>query len=173
MNHHHQTIKFCPYCGTETIHRQIYNESHAACPNCGWVHYEDPKVAAAVVILQDDRILLTRRIFNPHRGEWTLPAGFVNAYEDPQSAARRECLEETGLEVEINNLMEIISGREHPRGADMVIVYKATITGGKLKAGDDAAEAAFFPLDDVPTLAFNATQQVIKQLLESRDHTEI
>lgn len=168
LNHHQQSIQFCPYCGNKTIQKQITNESHAACPNCGWVHYEDPKVAAAVVIIEDERILLTRRIFNPHRGDWTLPAGFVNAYEDPQAAARRECLEETGLEVDIIKLMEIISGREHPRGADMVIVYEASIIGGELKAGDDAAEAAFFAFDDLPELAFQATRQVINKLLDSR-----
>ncbi len=167
MNHSHQTIKFCPYCGERVVFKPIYNEEHAACPNCGWVHYEDPKVAAAVVILEAGRILLTRRIFNPNKGDWTLPAGFMNAYEYPQDAARRECLEETGLEVEIDRLLDIISGREHPRGADMVIVYLAHRTGGTLTAGDDASEANFFALDKLPPLAFQATQQVITSLRDN------
>lgn len=169
LNHHSKTIQFCPYCGTKTEQKIINLENRITCPNCGWVHYEDPKVAAAVVILRDNEILLTRRIYNPHKGLWTLPAGFVNAYEDPQAAACRECLEETGLTVKINSLLNIISGREHPRGADMVIVYAAEVIGGKMIAGDDAGEVNFFPLDDLPDLAFNATQQVIQQLINNHN----
>lgn len=168
MTHDHQTIRFCPYCGETVVLKQIYNEEHAACPNCSWVHYEDPKVAAGVLVLDAGRILLTRRIFNPHKGDWTLPAGFMNAYENPQDTARRECLEETGLEVEIDKLLDIISGREHPRGADMVVVYLAHVTGGTLIAGDDASEAAFFALTNLPPLAFQATQQIVESLRNNR-----
>ncbi len=154
-------IRFCPLCGTAVEEKTIYGEQHPACPNCHWVHYEDPKVAAAVLILHKGSVLLTRRIFEPHKGAWTLPAGFVNAYEDPQDAAIRECLEETGLIVKITALVDVIGGREHPRGADMVIVYRAEVIGGELKAGDDADQVAYFPLSELPPLAFRATQQVL------------
>lgn len=164
MSHSHQSIKFCPYCGEQVILRQVYNEQHAACPACGWVHYEDPKVAVAVVLLDGSRILLTRRVFNPSQGDWTLPAGFMNAYEHPEAAAQRECREETGLEVAIDSLVDIISGREHARGADIVIVYRAHTVGGKLQAGDDAAEVAYFELSQLPALAFQATRQVVAML---------
>jgi ADP-ribose pyrophosphatase YjhB (NUDIX family) len=82
----------------------------------------------------------------------------VNAYEDPARAAERECLEETGLIVEVTGLQEIISGREHERGADMILVYRARITGGELRAGDDADLAQFFPRQNLPPLAFRATR---------------
>jgi len=73
-------------------------------------------------------------------------------------------LEETGLHVRILKLREIISGREHDRGADMVIVYEAEIIGGELKAGDDADQVAFFPIDQLPPLAFQATKKVIESI---------
>ena len=57
-----------------------------------------PKVAAGVVLIDADRVLLVRRVNEPYRGRWTLPAGFVDAGEDPRRAAERECLEETGLQ---------------------------------------------------------------------------
>jgi len=162
VNHNEKpVIKFCPMCGTPVISETFYEEVRPTCPNCHWVHYEDPKVAAAVLIEQNGSVLLTRRIFKPHQGAWTLPAGFVNAYEDPQDAAIRECLEETGLIVKITGLVDVIGGREHARGADMVIVYRAEVIGGILKAGDDADEAAYFPLNNLPPLAFRATQQVL------------
>ncbi|MDX9851222.1 MAG: NUDIX hydrolase [Anaerolineaceae bacterium] len=163
-HHHYDEIKYCPYCGSPTHAKDVYGQSRAACPNCRWVHYEDPKVAAAVLVQQNGSVLLTRRIYNPNKGDWTLPAGFVDAHEDPMQAAARECQEETGLLVRITRLRDIISGREHERGADMVIVYDAEIIGGELSAGDDADQVAFFPLNQLPSLAFQATKKVIATL---------
>lgn len=162
------SIKFCPYCGTPTTLKNIHNENHIACPSCGWVHYQDPKVATAVLIRQNGSILLTRRVYSPHKGEWSLPAGFMNAHEDPQAAAIRECYEETGLSVNITGLFDIIGGREHARGADMVIIYTADIAAGELTAGDDADKVGFFPINNLPTLAFEATQKVIDRLKTSK-----
>lgn len=166
--HSGKKIKFCPYCGSATILKKIHSESHIGCQNCGWVHYEDPKVATAVLIRQNGSVLLTRRIFSPHKGAWTLPAGFMNAFEDPQAAAARECLEETGLNVKITGLFDIIGGREHEHGADMVVIYCAEIVSGELNAGDDADQAAFFPLDHLPPLAFKATQTVLERLQRTK-----
>jgi len=165
VGHHHLIyITFCPYFGTPIHPQEVYGKVRATCPSCGWLHYEDPQVAAAVLVQQNGTILLARRIFNPNTGDWTLPAGFVDAHENPKDAAIRECLEETGLVVRIIRLRDIISGREHDRGADMVIVYDAEIIGGKLSAGDDADEVAFFPLNQLPPLAFQATKKVIESL---------
>jgi len=167
VGHHHQIeIKYCPFCGTPVQPKEIYGKVRAYCPTCDWAHYEDPKVAAAVLVQRAGAVLLTRRIFHPNKGDWTLPAGFVDAREDPKNAAIRECLEETGLLVKIIQLRDVIGGREHDRGADMVIVYDAEIVGGELKAGDDADEVAFFPLNQLPSLAFQATRQVIESLIK-------
>ena len=78
------------------------------CPQCGWIHFVDPKVAAAVLIEQDGRVLLVRRVNEPFRGHWTLPAGFNNGGEDPAEAAARECIEETGLSVHVTRVLDII-----------------------------------------------------------------
>jgi 8-oxo-dGTP diphosphatase len=128
------------------------------CPACGWIYFPDPKVAAGVIVEKDGQVLLVRRAGDPARGLWSFPAGFVDAFEDPARAAERECLEETGLVVEVTGLHEIISGREHERGADILLVYHARITGGELQAGDDADRAEFFPKEDLPPLAFRATR---------------
>jgi len=136
----------------------LFGEPRPACPSCGWVYFADPKVAAGVLVEQDEKVLLVRRVNEPGAGLWSFPAGFVNAYEDPARAAERECLEETGLEVEVTGLLDVIGGREHARGADIVIVYYSRVVGGKLLPGDDADEAAFFPRDALPPLAFRATR---------------
>ena len=154
-------IKYCPRCGTLVQLEQRFGQSRPVCPQCGWIHFADPKVAAAVLAYKDGRVLLVRRVNEPFRGLWTLPAGFVNAGEDPAEAAARECLEETGLTVRALRVIDVVAGREHPRGADFVIVYSAEVLHGTLSAADDADEAGWFAMDDLPPLAFRATQIVL------------
>ena len=97
-------IKFCPRCGAKVTPEDKFGMMRPVCPQCGWIHFIDPKVAAAVLIEQDGCILLVRRASEPFRGLWTLPAGFVNGGEDPAEAAARECLEETGLSVNVTHV---------------------------------------------------------------------
>lgn len=159
-----QDFQFCPFCGNKLSTKFMFGESRPACKACDWVYFADPKVAAAVVVFDKAKILLTRRVNEPYRGLWTLPAGFVNAHEDPQAAARRECLEETGLEVEIEDLVDVLAVSEHAHGANILIVYAASILGGELAAGDDADRAAFFDLNHLPPLAFNSTIKIMQTL---------
>ncbi len=156
-----ETIHFCPLCGTNTVKQTVFGHERATCPNCGWIHFADPKVAAAMVVESDGMVLLTRRINEPQRGLWSLPAGYVDAGEDPAKAAVRECLEETGLMTEVTGLIDVVSGREHKKGADIVIIYRGRVIGGKLQAGDDADLAEFFPRNQLPPLAFKATRRAL------------
>jgi ADP-ribose pyrophosphatase YjhB (NUDIX family) len=154
-------IKFCPRCTTEMTRREMFGNVRPVCPQCGWIYFVDPKVAAAVLVEVEGRVLLVRRANDPFRGLWTLPAGFVNGGEDPAEAATRECLEETGLNVHIIRVLDVISGQEHERGADFVIVYLAEMVSGEISAADDADAAEWFPRNHLPPLAFKATQKVL------------
>ena len=155
-------FNFCPRCGSSVLHEERFGKVRPICPQCGWIHFVDPKVAAAVLVVQDGNVLLVRRTNEPFRGLWTLPAGFVNGGEDPAEAAERECMEETGLAVRVTRVVDIVSGREHPRGADFVIVYLAEIVGGDMKADDDADAVEWFGRENLPPLAFRATQKVLE-----------
>jgi 8-oxo-dGTP diphosphatase len=156
-------INFCPRCGSRVSLQEKFGKPRAVCSNCGWIHFADPKVAAAVVIEQDQRVLLVRRVNEPFRGLWTLPAGFVDAGEDPAQAAERECLEETSLTVRVTRIMDVIAGREHPRGADFIIIYSAQVLSGTAKAGDDADQIGWFERANLPPLAFRATQKILSE----------
>jgi 8-oxo-dGTP diphosphatase len=154
-------IKFCPRCGAEVTHEDKFGMVRPVCPQCGWIYFIDPKVAAAVLVEQGGRVLLVRRVNEPFRGLWTLPAGFVNGSEDPAKAAERECLEETGLSVRVTRVLDVIAGREHERGADFIIVYHAEVISGELVPADDADAVEWFARDELPPLAFMATQKVL------------
>jgi 8-oxo-dGTP diphosphatase len=156
-------FNYCPRCGTPVNHEERFGKVRPVCPGCEWIHFIDPKVAAAVLVEQEGRVLLVRRANEPFRGLWTLPAGFINGGEDPADAAARECLEETGLHVRVTKVLDIISGREHTRGADFIIVYRAEVIDGKLKPDDDADAVEWFGRGSLPPLAFRATQIVLSQ----------
>jgi 8-oxo-dGTP diphosphatase len=162
-------VRFCPYCGTGLSYKHTAGKLRPFCSQCGWIYFPDPKVGTAVMIVQDGSVLLVRRVNQPYAGAWALPAGFMDAHEDPAEAARRECLEETGLDVEITGLLGIYPGHEHTRGADILIVYDATVHAGCLQPGDDADQAAFFPLDALPPLAFKATRLALEQRAKRGD----
>ena len=154
-------IKYCPRCGTSVTLEERFGKIHPVCPQCEWIYFEDPKVAAAVLVEQDGRILLVRRVNEPYRGLWTLPAGFIDAGEDPARAAERECLEETGLSVHAKRVLDIVAGKEHERGADFVIAYLGEVISGTLSPGDDADAVEWFARDALPPLAFAATQKIL------------
>lgn len=154
-------VKFCPRCGTPVLSQFHYGQERPICPACGWMHFADPKVAVAVLVERDGCLLLVQRANEPHRGLWTLPAGFVNAGEDPAEAAARECLEETGLSVEITGIIDIFAGREHARGSDFVIFYRGQAPAGVAQAADDAAAVGWFARENLPELAFKSTTYIL------------
>ncbi len=154
-------IHYCIRCGSPVQLAIKFGAQRPVCPQCGWIYFADPKVAAAVLVEKDGQVLLVQRGNEPQLGLWSIPAGFVDAWEDPARAAERECLEETGLVVKVTCLLDVIAGREHPKGADMVIAYRAEIVGGQLAAGDDALQAGFFSRGALPPLAFKASKVIL------------
>lgn len=154
-------VKYCPRCGTALTLKLQYSRERPTCPACHWIYFPDPKVAVAVLVEEKGKVLLVRRAMAPERGRWTLPAGFLDAGEDPIQAAERECLEEIGLNVKVSNLLDVIYGQEHPRGAHILIVYRANIISGTLSPGDDVDRAAFFSPNALPTLAFESTNRIL------------
>lgn len=136
---------------------------HPVCTGCGRTHFRDPKVGVGVVVHDDrGRLLLVQRSVGPGKGLWALPAGFVDAGEDPRVAAAREAQEETGLEVVVGAVVDVYPtpGRG---GASFFLAFEATVVGGELAAADDALDAGFFAVDELPPLAFPSTQDAARR----------
>lgn len=150
-------------CGAALVDSYRFGKLRPACPSCGWIYFADPKVAVAALLVQDGRVLLARRVNDPQRGRWSLPAGFIDAGEDPISALKRECKEETGLDVGIVDLLGVFYGQEHPRGAHIVIAYRVQAIGGTLTPADDVDQVEFFYREHLPELAFRTTQVILDQ----------
>ena len=156
-----EDIHFCPRCGTSLVQAERFGRQRPVCPSCDWVYFHDPRVAVAVLVERDEEVLLVRRVNDPQRGFWTLPAGFIDAGEDPIEAAQRECLEETGLSVGITGLLDVIAALEHERGAHILIVYRGEILSGEMFPGDDADRVGWFSRHELPSLAFNSTRRIL------------
>jgi len=156
---------YCPRCRTELDRKREGGLARPICGRCGYIQYLNPAPGAGVVLTQEDRVCLVRRKFEPKRGEWSLPTGFMEWDEDVRETARRETLEETGLEVELQHVFAVESGILPPDIPVLVVFYRAEIVGGELCAGDDAEEVGFFCLDSLPQpVAFAAHRKVLEQL---------
>lgn len=153
---------FCARCGSAMTMKTIDGRVRAVCERCGHVAYRNPVPAAGVVIIEDGRVLMVKRKFEPRAGLWTLPAGFVEYDEHVEECAVRETLEETGLQVELERLFGAYMAMDDPRVQVVLLLYLARRTGGVLQPGDDASEAGFFPLDGMPgAIAFKAHEQAL------------
>ena len=130
------------------------------------MEYKSPKLAADGIILENGKILLIKRRNEPFKGKWALPGGFVEYGEKVEDAAVREVFEETGLNTKIMDLVGIYSDpNRDPRGHVVSAVFLLKVLDGDLKGGDDAVDAKFFDLDQLPELSFDH-DLVIKDVLK-------
>ena len=120
------------------------------------MQYRNPKLTVDGIVFEEGKVLLVKRKREPFKGRWALPGGFVNYNERVEDAVVREVKEETNLETEIDYLFGVYSDPDRdPRGHTVSIVYVLKRRGGMLRGGDDAEDARFFPLDELPELAFD------------------
>lgn len=156
-------LLFCSRCGHELGQRMANGRVRPACPACGFVVYLDPKVACGALIERDGKVLLVRRRHNPGRGLWCLPCGFEDADESPETTAQREVLEETGIHATIHNLLGVYHYIDDPRGAGIILFFRATCDpDAVLRPGDDADNAGFFAPDALPPISHHTHQAALR-----------
>ncbi|MGD8414569.1 MAG: NUDIX hydrolase [Candidatus Latescibacterota bacterium] len=153
---------YCPRCGGRLEIRVQDGRDRQVCSECGYVFYQNPAPAVGVIIVENNEVLLVQRKFEPRKGGWTLPAGFVEYDEFVEDCAVRELKEETNLDVELTGLFGAYSAMDDPRVRVVLLLYTGKRTGGELRAGDDAIDAGFFPIDELPEpIAFRAHVQAL------------
>ena len=117
------------------------------CKQCGFVHYQNPKVVAGSVVHHNGRILLCRRAINPRHGFWTLPAGYMELGETITEAALREAREEACAEIEIDAVLAVYS---IPRLSQVQVIHVARLGKPEFAAGEESLEVRLFGWDDIP-----------------------
>lgn len=140
---------------------------------------DHPRIGVGVVILGEKGVLLIRRAKPPRQGQWSLPGGAQKLGETVFEAAIREVQEETGLKVEILGLIDVVDSitkedkriRYHYTLVDVLALEKpGQQSEENLKAGSDAALAAWIALDNIPGLGlWSETERIINLGCEMRD----
>lgn len=157
---------YCQRCGAPTREELRDGQMRPVCTACDMTTYLDPKVAVAVLVVDGDRILLGRRGAHTRQpGRWSFPSGFVERGEVVEEAAKRETLEETGLTVELGPVLTLISS---PGETVILAVYPAISHRGEPEAADDLTEVRWFPLDELPELAFPHDREIVRLWRERR-----
>jgi len=118
--------------------------------------YKIPKLTVDGALIENNSILLIKRKNNPYKNNWALPGGFLEYGEKAEVGVVREIYEETGLKTKVSDLFGVYSDpNRDPRGHTVTIVYLLNRISGVVKGGDDASDARFFSLDDLPSLSFD------------------
>ncbi|MDT8441829.1 MAG: NUDIX hydrolase [Desulfuromonadales bacterium] len=137
------------------------------CPDCGReiVRYRNPFPTVDVIVRYQGKIVLIERGKEPFG--WALPGGFVEYGESLEQAARREIAEETGLDLtDLRQFHTYSDPARDPRQHNISVVFTAA-GHGTLLAGDDAAGARLFPLDDLPAMLCFDHSQILADYRQS------
>jgi len=161
----HPDYKFCPRCAGNLQIRFTEGRERLVCEKCGFIFYQNPAPAMAIILQRQGDLLLVKRKYEPCAGMWSLPAGFVEMGESPEHCAVREVKEETNLDIFLDGLFGVYPAMDDPRSQVVVVVYRGRIKDGEVRPGDDAIEAQFFGLERLPKdIAFDSHRKVIAAL---------
>lgn len=136
---------------------------------------DQPIIGVAAVIWHGDRVLLIQRGKPPRQSEWSLPGGRQELGETVAEAARREVYEETGVDVDIQDVIAVVDLIE--RDAENRVQFHYTLIdllaewrGGEARAGDDAAAVAWAQIHELEQYAlWSETERIIRLAAERRE----
>lgn len=168
------SLNHCSNCGTRLEHGPVPGEERdrLSCPSCGHITYVNPRIVSTAFPITDaGEVVLLRRGFEPGRGWWAQPGGFLEIDETPTEGAIRETLEETGLVVEPGEILGLYARLE---AAVVVLAYEARVVGGEARPSPEALEIRAFAPDAIPwsEIAFRTTWWALVDWLAKR-HPEI
>jgi len=155
-------LEYCSNCGNKNERGHIDGNTRFHCIKCKTIHYENPKPTATLICPKGNSILLGRRAFDPGKGEWGLPGGFLELNETLEEAAQRELKEETNLDGEVTKILGTCSHYGSVFGDILLIGLVVQIDDWSImKEGDDIYDLQFFDLNNLPEVAFDCHQKIV------------
>jgi ADP-ribose pyrophosphatase YjhB (NUDIX family) len=147
------------------------NRERLVCRDCGFIHYQNPKVVVGAIVLWQDKFLLCKRSIEPRRGFWTMPAGYLELNEATAAGAIREAWEEARARIVIDGLLAVY---DVPRLSQVQILYRAHLTEPEFAAGEESQEVRLFGWDEIPwpNLAFPSVHWALNHFREAIDSGE-
>jgi ADP-ribose pyrophosphatase YjhB (NUDIX family) len=139
------------------------------CATCGFVDYHNPRIVAGAVVAHEGRVLLCKRAIEPRAGFWTLPAGFMEAHEQPEEGAIREVFEEAQARIVLEGLIGIYTVK---RLSQVQMFFRARFDGAvAFAAGDETVEARLFGWEEIPwaEIAFPSVEWTLRKWRDGVD----
>ncbi len=162
-------MKYCSQCGEGVIHiiPEGDNRHRHVCTECGYIHYDNPKMVVGCIPEWEDKILLCKRAIEPRYGLWTLPAGYMENAETTAEAAARETMEEAGANVDILHLFAMFS---LPHINQVYLMYRASMPEAVYSAGAESLDVGLYREADIPweNIAFPVITETLKLYFEDR-----
>jgi len=158
---------YCNFCGRPLDVDTLEGKDRQVCKDCNEVYYENPLPVASVILTNRDReVLLVKREREPFKDMWCCPIGFAEVGESIEAAALRELKEETGIDGSIVQLIDVSSHKNSFYGDLLIVSFEAEKLGGEEIAGDDASEYGYFPVMNLPKLAFDSQEKAMQKFIE-------
>jgi len=162
-------MNFCSVCGSAVALR-VPDGDHLprhVCPECGTIHYQNPKMVVGCIPEWEDKILLCRRAIEPKYGFWTLPAGFMENGETTLEGSARETLEEAGARIEVSGLYTLFN---LPHINQVYLMFRARLLDLDFQPGIESLDARLFAESEIPwdEIAFRAVRATLELYFEDR-----
>ena len=155
--------QFCPCCGASLTHKLQDEKLRDYCSRCNIFYYENPLPVVSTIVVNDSReVLLVKRKKDPYMGMWCLPIGFAESGEDMREAALRELEEDAGVRGEVIRLIDVDTVENYFYGSLAIVTYEVRIIAGAVSPGDDAVDARYYPIMELPELAWPSNEKAIK-----------
>lgn len=164
-------MNYCPECAAQLVHRDVDGKMRLACPNCTFVHWENPVPVVAGVILRKGKLLLVRTNYMPE-GRMGLPAGYIEKEESAEEALKREVMEELGLELEVKELIGTYP-ITRPEKNLLYIAYEGEARDSEVTPGSEISNVFFLDPEEAlsnlkGTTAGKALSDWFKNFSDSR-----
>jgi ADP-ribose pyrophosphatase YjhB (NUDIX family) len=163
-------MKFCSTCGSPRLELRVPDGDHLprhVCPDCGEIHYRNPKVVVGCLPEWDGRVLLCRRAIEPRLGLWTLPAGFLENGETLAAGAARETLEEADARVQMDELYTVIN---LPQIGQIYMMFRSRLLDLDFGPGPESLEVRLFEEREIPweRIAFRTIGRTLRNYFVDR-----
>jgi len=167
---------YCPLCSGKFESKVIEPDEtlRLVCKECGYTHFQNPTPTVLAIIEKGDQLLLVKRKYDPYKGEWDIPGGFLEVGQNLEDAIKAEIKEELGVGVKSATYFKsTVSFYQTKYKVENIVgaAFKVEVDSYDFVPGSDVLEVKFFDINDLPPIAplKDVVESVIKLIKEKKN----